>query len=259
MIPSTTHVVLIPSFNTGDKLFATVREARRQWNPVYVVVDGSTDGSGEILLEMAVVDDGLQVLILSTNRGKGAAVMFGLGKAQGAGFTHVLTMDADGQHPSERIIDFMRVSESHPDAMILGYPQFDTSAPMIRVRGRKISNWWANFETLQAGIGDSLFGFRVYPVGPLLRVMCQQRWMRRFDFDPEAVVRLCWDGVRPINLDAPVKYFSQEEGGVSHFNYLRDNALLTFMHIRLLLGFVLRLPALIKGRRNGRKEVPLSH
>ena len=57
-----------------------------------------------------------------------------------------------------------------------------------------------------------------------------QRWMRRFDFDPEAVVRLCWRGVRPINLPAPVNYFRADEGGVSHFNYLRDNILLTWMH-----------------------------
>ncbi len=256
MNPSSTHLVLIPSFNTGEKVMTTVWEARQQWNPVYVVVDGSTDGSGEKLIEMAATDGGLRVWLLPSNRGKGAAVMFGLGKAVQAGFTHVLTMDADGQHPPERIAEFMRVSECHPDAMILGCPQFDASAPMIRVRGRRISNWWANFETLKAGIGDSLFGFRVYPAGPLLAVMHQQRWMKRFDFDPEAVVRLCWHGVRPVNLDAPVKYFSPEEGGVSHFNYLRDNALLTFMHIRLLAGFIFRLPRLIR-RRIRRKAVQL--
>ena len=72
-----------------------------------------------------------------------------------------------------------------------------------------------------------------------------QRWMRRFDFDPEAVVRLCWRGVRPINLPAPVKYLRADEGGVSHFNYLRDNTLLTWMHLRLMLGFLLRLPLLL--------------
>ena len=68
-----------------------------------------------------------------------------------------------------------------------------------------------------------------------------QRWMRRFDFDPEAVVRMCWRGVKPVNLPATVKYFRPEEGGVSHFNYLRDNLLLSGMHGRLLLGFLGRL------------------
>ena len=71
-----------------------------------------------------------------------------------------------------------------------------------------------------------------------------QIWMRRFDFDTEAVVRLAWRGVRPINLDAPVRYLSAEEGGVSHFHYVRDNVLLSWMHLRLLLGFAWRLPAL---------------
>lgn len=69
--------------------------------------------------------------------------------------------------------------------------------------------------------------------------------MRRFDFDPEAAVRLCWAGVKPINLVAPVRYFSKEEGGVSHFQYFRDNKLLTWMHIRLMVEMVLRSPALI--------------
>ncbi len=139
----------------------------------------------------------------------------------------------------------MAASAAAPACMILGKPVFDASAPLLRVRGRKISNAWANLETLWMGIGDSLYGFRVYPVAALRQVMQGQRWMRRFDFDPEAVVRLAWRGVRPVNIDAPVKYFSADEGGVSHFNYLRDNLLLTWMHSRLLLGFLLRLPGLV--------------
>lgn len=245
MNPSATHLVLIPSFNTGDKVYATVRDARRYWNPVWVIVDGSSDGTREGLLGMAAADAGLKVWALPVNQGKGAAVLFGLDEAEQAGFTHVLTMDADGQHPAEKIPEFMQASERNRDAVILGCPQFDASAPLIRVRGRKISNWLANFETLQAGIGDALFGFRVYPARPLRDVMHKQRWMRRFDFDPEAVVRLCWRGALPVNIAAPVKYFRVEEGGVSHFNYLRDNALLSFMHIRLVIGFVLRLPLLL--------------
>jgi hypothetical protein len=139
----------------------------------------------------------------------------------------------------------MTESMRHPGGMVLGKPVFDAKAPALRVKGREISNWWANLETLWAGIGDSLFGFRVYPVEPLRAVMRGQRWMRRFDFDPEAVVRLCWRGVKPVNLPAPVQYFSIEEGGVSHFRYLRDNTLLTWMHLRLLAGFILRLPMLV--------------
>jgi len=246
--PSSSHLVLIPSYNPGAQVYATVRAAREQWTPVWVVVDGSSDGTADGLQEMAARDPGLRVLLLPENCGKGAAVLHGLDAAAAAGYTHALTMDSDGQHPADLIPSFMAASQQNPAAMILGKPVFDADAPALRVQGRKISNGWANLETLWAGIGDSLYGFRVYPIEPLRQVMRGQRWMRRFDFDPEAVVRLCWRGVRPLNLPAPVKYLAASEGGVSHFNYLRDNTLLTWMHIRLMLGFMLRLPLLLLRR-----------
>jgi glycosyltransferase involved in cell wall biosynthesis len=242
---SRTHLVLIPSFDTGERLFSTVSAARAAWNPVWVVIDGSTDGTGERLQAIAESDPGLQVWLLPSNQGKGAAVLHGLVEAQRAGFTHALTMDSDGQHPAELIPAFMQASQARPDAMVLGRPVFDASAPLLRVRGRRVSNGWTQLETLFAGIGDSLYGFRVYPVAALVDIMQAQPWMRRFDFDTEAVVRLAWRGVKPINLDAPVKYLTEEEGGISHFRYGRDNLLLSWMHTRLMLEFVARLPGLL--------------
>ena len=247
--PSTSHLVLIPSYNSGALVLRTVREALAQWAPVWVVVDGSTDGTDAQLQALAVNEPHLRVLVLPVNRGKGAAVLHGLQSAQGEGYTHALTMDADGQHPASHIGAFMAASQRDPEAMVLGVPQFDASAPALRRRGRRISNWWANLETLGAGVQDSLFGFRVYPIGPLVDVMHSRRWMRRFDFDPEATVRLVWAGVPPLNLPAPVRYLTAAEGGVSHFNYLRDNVLLTGMHIRLMIEFLLRLPLLLLRRR----------
>lgn len=245
---SRTHVLLIPTYNAGAKVLETVKSALAYWAPVWVVVDGSTDGTGEQLLAMAQGEPRLRVMVLKTNQGKGAAVMHGLAQAQDAGYTHALTMDSDGQHPAHLIPEFMQASLAQPACMILGKPVFDASAPAVRVQGRKVSNAWANLETLWMGVGDSLYGFRVYPVAPLLAIMRRQPWMRRFDFDIEAAVRLCWAGVWPINIDAPVKYLTPEEGGVSHFNYLRDNILLTWMHTRLVLGFLLRLPLLLVQR-----------
>lgn len=242
---SATHLVLIPSYNPGPKVLATVRAALAQWTPVWVVVDGSTDGSTERLQALASEMPGLKVIVLPVNRGKGSAVLAGLSEAEAAGYTHVLTMDSDGQHPAELIPAFMAASQARPETMVLGKPVFAADAPALRVNGRKVSNGWANLETLWMGIGDSLYGFRVYPIAPLRRIMQANRWMRRFDFDPEAVVRLCWAGVRPVNIAAPVRYFRADEGGVSHFRYLRDNTLLTWMHTRLFLGFLIRLPRLI--------------
>jgi glycosyltransferase involved in cell wall biosynthesis len=248
VIPSRTHLVLIPSYNPGARAVDTVRAARAHWDPVWVIVDGSTDGSAEALSAMARIDPSLRVIVRSHNGGKGAALLDGLIEAQRAGFTHALTMDADGQHPADCIATFMSASAAAPEAMILGDPVFDATAPRIRLRGRRVANWCTNLETLWSGIHDTLFGFRVYPIGPLIAVMQRSRWMRRFDFDAEAVVRLSWRGVPAVNVPAPVRYFSPEEGGVSHFNYWRDNVLLTSMYLRLVAGFVVRLPLLVARR-----------
>ena len=236
---STAHLVLIPSYNTGPRLVETVREARAVWPQVWVVIDGGTDNAEAAVEALAAEDPGIRVLTLPRNAGKGAAILHGALAARAAGFTHALAMDADGQHPADHIVRFMEESRRHPGAMILGVPVFDASAPALRVGGRRVSNWWASWETGGA-IGDSLFGFRVYPLAPLIAVMESTRWMRRYDFDAEAAVRLSWSGVPAINLPAPVRYFSTGEGGVSHFRYGRDNVLLTGMHIRLALTKLLR-------------------
>ncbi|HUP30536.1 MAG TPA: glycosyltransferase family 2 protein [Usitatibacter sp.] len=256
--PSATHLVLIPSYNPGSAVFETVRTARAAWNPVWVVTDGSSDGTPEKLAALAAADPGLRVIQLPRNLGKGNAVLHGVTLAAAEGFTHALTMDSDGQHPADLIPDFMAASRADPRAVVLGRPVFDASAPAIRVQGRKLSNMWAHLETLGGGIGDSLYGFRVYPIADLIAVMKHQPWMRRFDFDPEAAVRLVWRGLVPVNVAAPVKYLRADEGGVSHFNYLRDNILLTWMHARLLLEFVLRLPWLAARKLTSTRRPPVS-
>jgi glycosyltransferase involved in cell wall biosynthesis len=246
------RLVLVPSYNTGAQLLQTVLQALAVWRPVWVIIDGSSDGSARLLdslLDPAspTFEPGLRLIELPLNRGKGAALLVGMTTALHEGYSHFLAMDADGQHPADMVPTFMAASEAEPWAMVLGRPVFDASAPALRVRGRRISNWWVNLETFHAGIDDSLFGFRVYPIAPLVQIMHGRRGMRRFDFDPEAVVRLCWHGVKPINISAPVRYLTTEQGGVSHFNYYRDNALLTVMHLRLLGGFLVR--ALIRWLR----------
>jgi glycosyltransferase involved in cell wall biosynthesis len=232
-----THLILIPSYNTGPKLFETVGAARAHGLPVWVVIDGSTDGTAEELSAMKS-DDKFRLIVLQTNCGKGAAVLAGLRLAEAEGFTHALTMDADGQHPAASIPAFIALSKANPGAMILGRPLFDSTAPWERVWFRKLANGLANL--LGRNIGDCLCGFRVYPIGPLRRVMEETRWMRRFDFDPEAAIRLSGRGVPALNHDFPVRYFTPQEGGVSHFRYRRDNILLAGMYLRLMAGAVAR-------------------
>ncbi len=231
-VPSRTHLVVIPSYNSGRLLEQTVRTARAHWAPVWVVIDGSSDGSPAAVEAMARLDPALRVFRLSRNCGKGAAVRYGLEVADARGFTHALIMDADGQHPADRIAEFMAMSAAAPKALVMGRPVFGPDAPWVRVVSRRLSNGIAALMTRRS-VGDTLFGFRVYPIRPLLGVMQASQGMRRFDFDPEAVVRLVWDGMKLVHLPTRVRYLSRAEDGVSHFHYLRDNLLLARMYIRL--------------------------
>lgn len=241
--------VIIPSYNSGSLLVATVNTALECWSPVIVVIDGSTDGSGETLRSLSGNRHGLHVLIRATNGGKGEAVLTGLEYASERGFTHAAVLDADGQHETSDLRRFMEASALHPEAMILGQPIFGEDAPPERVKGRRIGNWWANLETLWGGIGDSLFGFRVYPVAPSMKILKGIRGGRRFDFDTQLAVRLYWEGVPAVNIPTRVRYPRRESGGVTHFHYLRDNLLLIRVHVMLAFRSLLLLPRLIRFRR----------
>jgi len=232
MTPSATHLVLIPAYNPGILLESTVSAARSNWSPVWVQVDGSTDGSH---LRLPDGDTGdLEIDIDPRNCGKGAAVLRGAQRALKAGFTHALVMDADGQHPADRIKEFMEASALNPSAAICGRPLFGPDAPLVRTLGRKLSVLMVSLETRGKGAQDPLFGFRVYPLEPLVRVLSGTGRGRRYDFDPEVAVRLAWAGVPALNQDAACRYIRRDEGGVSHFHYVRDNLRMIAMHIRLI-------------------------
>jgi glycosyltransferase involved in cell wall biosynthesis len=258
MSASTTHLVILPTYNTGPRLREVVAEVLRVWQPVLVVVDGSTDHSEQVLTELAKSEPALTVLSLPVNSGKGAAVLAGARAAAARGFSHALVMDADGQHPAASIAEFMAASQRQPGALILGRPTFPANIPPERLHGRKLSVGLVHLELLGAGVADPLFGFRVYPLAPLIDVLGPRRGGRRYDFDTEAAVRLVWAGVPPVNLPAPVRYFSRAEGGVSHFHYLRDNVTLVWMHTRLIAELLFwRWPALLRHRRQWQAHAAL--
>jgi glycosyltransferase involved in cell wall biosynthesis len=229
----------MPAFNPGRLLADTVGDALSNWGHVWVVVDGSTDGSEDRLPEIARERPGLRVIVRPRNGGKGAAVLTGALEALGAGFTHALVMDADGQHPADRIGDFMEASMGAPGALVCGRPVFGPEAPRARIYGRRLSVGLVHLETSGRGAADPLFGFRVYPLAPLVRVLGGTRGGRRYDFDPEVAVRLAWIGTPAINLQAACRYIARESGGVSHFRYLRDNLRMVGMHARLICAMIL--------------------
>lgn len=242
-------LVLLPSYNSGHQLIHTVINACKAWNAVWVVIDASTDGSDRQIESLPL--EGLRLLRLEKNSGKGGAVLHALREAAQEGYTHALVMDADGQHPPEMIQPFMDLAKNNPDAFLCGVPVFGPDAPIERVKGRRVGNFFATLETLAIGAADSLFGFRLYPVKPTLDILEHTTWARRFDFDTVLAVRLCWSGRKCLNVPVPVRYPPQSEGGVTHFKYLRDNLLLVAAHTRLLVELPFHIPKLLM-RRFGR-------
>lgn len=233
-------LVIIPSYNTGPVLVKTVESALQYWKDVWLVIDGSDDGSDLDVQPLLARNPGLKLLRLETNQGKGAAVRHAAEAAKEAGFSSALVMDADGQHPADHIPALMERSAENPGCLVMGQPVFGPEVPRARLYGRRLTIFWTEIESLWVGLGDTLFGMRVYPLAPLCRVFSETGFARGYDFDPEVAVRLVWSGVRPVQIDVPVRYFTESEGGVSHFNYLRDNAKLTLLHFRLMPLFFVR-------------------
>jgi glycosyltransferase involved in cell wall biosynthesis len=211
--------------------------------PCILVDDGSEPQCAATLTMIAAASEGRVTLVRHPrNEGKGAAVMSGIARAHELGHTHALQIDADDQHALEDIPAFLTEAEAHPAAIVAGQPIFDSSVPTNRLYFRYLTHILVWIDTMSLDIRDSMCGFRVYPVVPVLDLARRVRLGRRMDFDSEVLVRLWWEGTEIICRRTPVRY---PAGGVSHFRLFRDNVLMTRMHIRLLLGMLVRSPRLV--------------
>lgn len=223
---------LIPTYDNPATLRGVAENVRRHLPDVIVVDDGSGE-PGRRVAE-ALARDGLaHVERRERNGGKGAAVKTGFAVAQRLGFSHALQIDADGQHTVDDIPRFLDAARARPDALILGRPVFDASQPRGRAFARKISTFWVNVETGGGVIADPQCGFRVYPVAAAIAAGARGDHM---EFDLELPVRMAWAGTPVVNLPTRVRYLAASEGGVSHFDLLRDNLRITGLHFRLVGG-----------------------
>jgi glycosyltransferase involved in cell wall biosynthesis len=187
-------------------------------------------------------DANVRPLRLPENQGKGAAVMAGLAAAASAGFSHVLQIDADGQHDPTDLPRFVAAADADPQSVVCGRPVFDASIPRHRFYLRYLTNAMVWLNTLSFDIPDSMCGLRVYPLPVVLPILTAEPPGRRMDFDSEVLVRLHWHGVRMQWLPTRVCY---PLDGISHFRLVRDNWLITRMHTRLFFGMLRRSPRLL--------------
>jgi glycosyltransferase involved in cell wall biosynthesis len=227
---------VIPTLDNPQTLPWVVEGVRCYLDDVLVCDDGSGPRA------RAVIDDLARAGLVSVwrgerNRGKGAAVQAGFRVAAARGASHVLQVDADGQHDLAEIPAFLAAARREPRALVLGYPVFDESAPRSRVRGRAVSRFWVDLEVGAGAIADPLVGFRVYPLDAVLALRPMGDGM---EFDTEVIVRLAWRGSPIVNLPVGVRYLSVAEGGVSHFRPVLDNVRISWLHTRLFTRAMLR-------------------
>ena len=235
--------IVIPFFNHAESIPTVVYGLKALNLCCYLVNDGSDAGCDAVLTQLANSEaDWLRVINYQPNQGKGQAVMTGVEAAERDGFTHVAQIDADGQHRVEDLITLLDKARQNPRAMVTGYGEFDASVPRARLYGRYLTHVWVWINTLSFQIRDSMCGLRVYPVAPTLYIWRNYILGTRMSFDIEILVRLCWSGVRIINVPVPVTY---PIDGVSHFKVWRDNLQISKAHARMFVGMVLRLPFIL--------------
>ena len=235
--------IVIPFYNHAQSIAAVVRSLKSLGLRCYLVNDGSDTSCDAVLAQLASEEpDWLRVIQYQPNQGKGKAVMTGVEAASRDGYTHVAQIDADGQHRTQDLAHLLQIARNNPAAMVTGYGEFDASVPRSRLYGRYITHVWVWINTLSLQVRDSMCGLRVYPVAPTLAIWRGNKLGTRMSFDIEILVRLCWRGVRIINVKVPVTY---PMDGVSHFKVLRDNVQISVAHARMFIGMVLRLPFIV--------------
>jgi len=213
--------------------------------PCIVVDDGSGEQNVEQLKQMLAKHEGFHLVTHQRNRGKGATVTTACYHASAMGFSHVLQLDADGQHNIDDAEKLLKYSQSNPHSVISGQPFFEATAPKVRVYGRKITDFWVAIETLSLKVKDSLCGFRIYPIKEFEFINDHYYLGPRMDFDTEILVKAVWAGIDLHFIPTKVIY---HENSVSHFDYLRDNARLIKLHVRLMFGMLVRIPQLLYAR-----------
>jgi uncharacterized protein (DUF2062 family) len=216
------HCILIPCFNHSATV-AAVAASAHAYGPVLIVDDGST-------MPLPELPD-CTVLRLEKNGGKAAALRAGFQRAIELGFTHAITMDADGQHFAEDLPKFLALAAAQPETLAVGVRDFFAAGcPTHRRRSNAVSTFWYRVET-GVRLGDTQCGFRCYPLALVRRLKIRAS---RYAYELEFMVRAAWIGTPVVAV--PVKCtYSPAIAQMSHFRPVKDLMHITFMNIGLVL------------------------
>ncbi|WP_022661115.1 DUF2062 domain-containing protein [Paucidesulfovibrio longus] len=237
--PEIRPLAVIPVYNHASTLRQVAEQTLSQLADVLVVDDGSTDNGLDVLRGLDV-----HTLRHPTNQGKGAAILTSAKYAAEHGFTHILTLDADGQHDPADLLLFLPLLAENPDAVIVGCRDFSCpNVPGASKFGRSFSNFWLRVQT-GVRLTDVQSGFRAYPVAVLRALHLRER---RYSFEVEVLVKAAWAGFQLREVGISVHY-PEKSKRISHFRALHDNLLITLLNTRLTARAFLPLPHRQLGR-----------
>jgi predicted LPLAT superfamily acyltransferase/uncharacterized protein (DUF2062 family) len=202
-----------------------------------IIVDDGSDQKVQELYQQKfpAVNERLLWVRHDVNQGKGKALQTAFQFAVEKGFTHLVTLDGDGQHDPKDIQKLIDCSAQNPWSMVVGDRDMQVeNVPSSSTFGKKFSNFWVKYQT-NVLVADSQSGFRVYP---LFYVQAQKFICSRYDFEVEVLTRLIWRGVDIKNVKISVRYFPHGER-VSHFHKWKDNMRMTVINTIMTVGAML--------------------
>lgn len=239
--------LIIPAYNHYRKIPEILSFAEKLNLPAMVIDDGNTPEISAQLKKSVEKFPSAELAIHPENRGKGAAVQTGFRWAIAQKFSHIVQIDADGQHDLNDIPKFLDNAKQYPSHLILGQPVYDATVPKARYMGRYVTHFWVAVETLSRAVGDTLCGFRVYPTVAVETLLKKTKLKNRMDFDCEIAVRLYWQKVDIKHVGTKVIYGGEES---SNFRMLKDNILISINHTNLVVQMIfLKWPGLILRKR----------
>ena len=128
------HVV-VPAYNPGEIIIDVIERARCHADSV-VIVDDGCDAEHRAHLERCSVHSGVSLLTHANNRGKGFALMTGIGHCleRMQASDYILTMDSDGQHDPEDIAKFRALLSKRPNVHFALGERLDTRTMPVKSR-----------------------------------------------------------------------------------------------------------------------------
>lgn len=206
--------VIIPTYNNASTIVAVISSVLTFTSNVIVVNDGSNDGTFEILQSVR----GIALVSYDKNKGKGYALQQGFAFAYQHGYSHAITIDADGQHYPSDLHLFLEALSENPDALFTGVRTLKgTHIPANSSFANKFSNFWFQFITNQT-LPDTQCGYRLYPLKVLNEI---HFYSTKYEFELEVMVRAAWKQTEIIPIPVNVFYPKPEER-VTHFRPFTD-------------------------------------